>query len=290
MKTLIIGASGQVGRYLLKEFRSQMTVLGTYCSHKEKGLQYLDITDQTACDRLLRAERPTHILLPAAATNVDWCEENPDSCYQTNVKGVENISVVARDLGGCVVLFSTDHVFGESIHPYREEDPTCPLNVYARSKVQAEQVVQNCLPPHAYLIIRTGWVYGLEPQGKNFVTSLCRRISQGELVKVPEDQWGSPTYAYDLARVTLALVQQGKSGTYHVVGPEWMTRHHFAQAVCATFSVSEAAISPVNTTVLRQRASRPRKCRLATSKLQETLSLRLMAPNAGLRHMQQSQP
>lgn len=286
MKALIIGASGQVGRYLLRIFGSHMDALGTYCTQQEEGLCRLDITDQVECEKLLGEERPTHVLLPGALTHVDWCEDNPGRCYKVNVEGVKNVSAVARDLGSHLVLFSTDQVFSESEISYREEDLVSPLNVYARSKVLAEQVVREKLP-HSHLIIRAGWVYGLEWQGKNFVVSLRRRILEGESVAVPEDQWGSPTYAYDLAQATLALVRQGDCGTYHMVGPQWMTRYQFAQEVCRAFRLAEEAIRPVSTEVLGQRAPRPRKCRLDTAKFQKTVSLRTMTPWEGLRHMQE---
>jgi dTDP-4-dehydrorhamnose reductase len=286
MKALVIGASGQVGRYLLREFRSWMNTVGTYYAHPEEGLCRLDITDQAECERLLYEEHPTCILLPGAVTHVDWCEDNPEQCYRVNVAGVRNVSATARDLGSRLLLFSTDQVFSESDLAYREEDPVSPLNVYARSKVLAEQVVRELLPG-SHLIIRTGWVYGLERQGKNFVLALCRRILQGESVAVPEDQWGSPTYAYDLARATLTLVRQRACGTYHMVGPEWMTRYRFAQEVCRAFGFTKETVRPVSTEVLGQRAPRPRKCRLDTSKFQKAVSLHMRIPQEGLQHMQE---
>ena len=280
-----MGACGQVGRYLLEEFRPHMETIGTYCSYPEKGLCSLDITNREKCSSVLYEKRPTLILLPAAATHVDWCEDNEERCYQINVAAVRNVTAVARDLGSYLVLYSTDHVFNESEFPYSEEDPVAPINVYANSKVLGEQVVQDLLPS-SHLILRTSWVYGCEPRGKNFALGLRQRAARGELVAVPKDQWGSPTYACDLARATLALIVKGVYGTYHVVGPAWMTRYEFALEVCDVFGLDKGAVYPVSTESLGQRARRPRKCRLDTSKFQTTVTLRMRAPQEGLRHMQ----
>lgn len=289
MKALVIGASGQVGRYLLREFGAKMDAVGTWSSRQEEGLVHFDLADEAECARVLGALRPTHILLPGAVTHVDWCEDNAEWCYAVNVGGVRTVSAVARELGSQVVLFSTDQVFGESERPLREDDPVGPLNVYARSKVLAEEAVRAALP-ETHLIIRTGWVYGVDRQQKNFVYSLCRRVRAGESVAVVADQWGSPTYAYDLARATLALVSQGASGTYHVVGPEWMTRHAFAVEICRAFGLPETSVRGVPTEALGQRARRPRRCRLDATKFGKATAYPMTGPRLGLRHMQEDVP
>jgi dTDP-4-dehydrorhamnose reductase len=285
LKALVVGASGHVGRYLVREFAAAMETVGTYCHHREAGLLHLDIADPTQCGKLLRAEGPTHVVLAGAATHVDWCEDNAAACYAVNVEGVRNVTKVARELGSHVVLMSTDQVFGDSERPHREDDPVAPVNVYAKSKAFGEAVVRHSLP-HAHHIIRTAWVYGNDRQGKNFVMALCRRIAAGECVPVPEDQWGNPTYAHDVARATLALVRGGESGTCHVTGPACMSRFDFAGEVCRAFQLPERTIRPVKTERLGQRAPRPRRCCLDASKLGQLTSLRMRNPREGLRDMQ----
>ncbi|MBI3779559.1 MAG: NAD(P)-dependent oxidoreductase [candidate division NC10 bacterium] len=288
MKALIVGASGQVGRYLYGEFAARMPVAGTYCTHPEEGLRHLDITDRAECEAVVYEERPTHVLLPAAATHMDWCEAHRERCYAVNVEGVRHLCAPLKTIGSWLVLFSTDHVFGESGRALREDDPVSPLSVYAKSKVLAEEIVRSELP-NSHIIIRTSWVYGHERRGKNFVLTLRRRLAAGEDILVADDQSGSPTYAHDLARGACALVLHGAQGTYHVVGPEWMTRHQLALQVCAAFGLDSSAVRPVPSEALRQHAPRPKRCRLDTGKFHAAVSCHLCTTWQGLRQMREEE-
>lgn len=259
-----------------------MDVVGTYCHHAEPGLRPLDIRDQAACERLVGEVRPTHALLAAAATHVDGCEEDPAWCEAVNVEGVRWIAAAAKDVGAWLVFFSTDHVFGDSERAWREDDRVAPVNLYAHAKVRAEAVVRETLPAR-HLIVRTSWVYGRDPRGKNFVLSLVRRLRAGETVTVAEDQWGSPTFTRDLAGAVATLLRRGAGGTFHVVGPAWITRHAFAREACATFALDPLALRAVPTVALGQVAPRPRRCRLDTAKLVGETGYRLRPPDEGLR-------
>jgi dTDP-4-dehydrorhamnose reductase len=219
---------------------------------------------------------------------MDWCEEHPEHCYAVNVEGVRHVTNAVKTIGGSLVLFSTDHVFGESEHPRHEDDPVSPVSVYAKSKALAEEIVRSELP-QSHLIIRTSWVYGNEPHGKNFVLTVRRRVMSGEVISVSEDQWGSPTYARDLARGACALVLSGAQGTYHLVGPEWMTRHQLALGACAAFGLDSKAVRPVPSEVLRQAAPRPKRCRLDTEKFRAEVSYQFCAPSQGFKHMREEE-
>lgn len=289
MSTLIIGASGQVGGYLRRELHGASGLVTTYHTHKESGLRQLDIGNKRACEELLGSVRPDVILLPAAMTYVDGCENEPERCLNTNVTGVENVARVARELHSNLVLFSTDYVFsGRNTIAQTEEDPTAPVNFYAKSKVLAEDIVRRYMPSK-HLIIRTAWVYGHDSQQKNFVAGLRRRLSQGETVKVPVDQWGSPTYAADLAQVTSLMVESRHCGTYHVVGPDWMNRFDFANKICVVYELDNSRLKPVKTDDLGQRAARPRTCLLSSRKMENTLTFSMRNPDQGLSDMKNEQ-
>ena len=282
MNTLIIGGSGQVGGYLRRQFEPTTNLISTYYSHKQNGLRKLDIGNKQACEDLLGYFRPSLILLPAAMTYVDGCEKEPERCFATNVNGIENIARLAKELQSRLVFFSTDYVFsGRNPEPHEEEDPTGPINAYARSKVLAENIVRKYVPL-SHLIVRTAWVYGNDSQEKNFVTALCRRLHRGETIKVPADQWGSPTYAADLAQVTVHMIERCLTGTYHVVGPEWMTRYDFATAICTAYQLDKSRVKPVATEELNQAAARPRKCLLSCKKIAKALSFSMRSPAEGL--------
>lgn len=287
MRILIVGASGQVGSNLWQLFstRGYHTVVGTYFQHSYLGLRQLDMTDEQGTRSIFQEVQPEWTLLPAAQCHVDWCEDHEDESWRINVLAVEQIASLAQSLGSFLVFYSSDHVFsGLDRDIYTEEDPSSPLSIYARHKVEAEQRIRQLLPDR-HLIIRSGWVYGPELQGKNFVIRTVQRLRQGEKVIVASDQYGSPTYAEDLARATEAMLTPGLTGTYHAVGPEWMSRHRFAELIAQAYGLPVHSIRAAPTDQLQQRAPRSLRIRLSTKKIERDLPLKFRNPREGLEHL-----
>ena len=138
LKTLVIGASGLVGRYLLKEFSAIGEALGTFNKQKQDDLVQLDLAQPDAITRLSKDFRPDTILLPGALTNVDFCEENEALSQKVNLDGTCWVANCAEQLGARLVYFSTDYVFDGTAGPYAESDALNPINVYSRHKAAAE--------------------------------------------------------------------------------------------------------------------------------------------------------
>jgi dTDP-4-dehydrorhamnose reductase len=267
MRCLIVGASGQVGGQLAAACAATgWRWRGTAYRHGRPGLVPLDVRDRMAVEALVRFGRPDVIFLPAVRADVDRAEARPEKCFAVNVRGVVHVAAAARRVGARLVFFSTDHVFGESGQARSERDRVAPMNVYARSKVVAERWVRALLPDR-HLILRTSGVFGPERAGKNFVARAVRTLQAGELLRVPADQWGQPTFGPDLARVAVALVRRGCTGVWHVAGPESMTRLTFARLVAAVFGLRPSLILGLPTERLGQAARRPRFVRLARRKL-----------------------
>jgi dTDP-4-dehydrorhamnose reductase len=269
---LIIGASGQVGGVLLRALGTG--ACGTFSSHALPGLRALDIRRPKEVDALVDEFHPDVIFLCAAVTDVDWCEAHAEESAATNVDGLTYVGRAAKRVGANLVLFSTDYVFDGESGPYRETDRTNPICVYGKQKLLAEQVVPDAL------IIRTNGVYGWETQAKNFVCRLIDTLRAGRRMRVASDQFGSPTYAPDLAKTVLQLT--GSSGIFHVAGSEQMSRFEFAREAARVFDLDENLIEAVPTRALNQIAPRPLKAGLITGKLKSALSggregLRLMA-------------
>jgi dTDP-4-dehydrorhamnose reductase len=138
MRNLVLGASGQVGWSLW----SQVGGIGTYHRHPLPGLVPLDLRDGTLLRVLLRDVRPDVCYLSGAWTHVDGAEQHPAECRAVNVEPVVTVARELAFLGGMLVLFSTDHVFGTRENLWREDEPVAPASVYARSKVEAEEAVR----------------------------------------------------------------------------------------------------------------------------------------------------
>ncbi|MBI3786089.1 MAG: NAD(P)-dependent oxidoreductase [Deltaproteobacteria bacterium] len=283
MRVLIVGASGFVGTALRGAFGP--TCSGTYFQHAEPDLLPLDIRDRQAVEGLVGEIQPQLIIHPAAQPHVDWCEDHVDESYAVNVAGTLNVAHAARAVGARYFFFSTDYVFDGAAGPYGEQASPRPLNVYGRHKLEAEQRVAEVLPDH--LIIRVCGVYGWEKQAKNYVMGLLARSRRGEKTTPPSDQWGNPTYADNLAEAVCELATLPASGVLHVVGPEYLDRVRFSRLICEVFDLDPALLQPKTTAELYQRAARPLRGGLDTTKARSLLKTRLISPREGLQRMRQ---
>ncbi len=284
MKCLVIGASGQVGGALASLCAARgLPCLGTAHRNPQPGLASLDLRDGAAVANLVDRFGPDVVFLPAALTHVDHGETHPQECFAINVTGPGHVTRAVGRRGGMLVFFSTEHVFPEGPAAHAEDAPTAALSAYARSKVAAEERIRQLLPGR-HLILRTSWVYGPDVQGKNFVYRAVRTLAGGAELVVPQDQYGQPTYAPDLAATALALARDGHAGTFHVVGPEALTRLAFARLVAAVFDLDARHIRGVPTAQLNQAAPRPRHVQLERTKVCRALGHDpIRTPLAGLR-------
>lgn len=267
-RILLIGGSGQLGAALGEAFAPGHELMATAHDHPQPGQMTLNLGDADAVATLLRSQRPDVVLVAGAMCHVDRCEQEPDLCRRINVRGPAEVANYARQHGARVVFFSTDHVFDGSLSSYRESDAVHPLSVYAESKKEAEDAIREIVPVR-HLIVRTGWVYGPDPQRRNFILRLIDRVRQGDNVDVPSDQWGSPTYTQDLAQATRFLVDREEAGTFHATGPEYVDRVSLAQRVCDRFQLDATHVVPRPTAALGQSAQRSLRVLLDCSKLRD---------------------
>ncbi|MCI0343326.1 MAG: SDR family oxidoreductase [Planctomycetales bacterium] len=264
MKTLVIGASGQVGAQLEGALRARgHEVIATHRGRPASGTEPLDLRDEPAVARLLRRIRAEAVFCPAGATHVDGCEEDPAAARAANVTG----PLTAAEAAGPVpfVYFSTEYVFDGERGPYHEGDRPNPLSVYGRTKLEAEQALAARFP--RAVVVRTCGVFGPEPQGKNFVYQLRARLSRGERMRVPADQVSTPTYGPDLARACVDLVEGGAAGVVHVAGPIALSRAALAALACRALGLPESLLDPVPTAALGQKARRPLRAGLLVERL-----------------------
>jgi dTDP-4-dehydrorhamnose reductase len=196
-RLLVTGAGGQVGSALRDRLPR-----ASFLAHAD-----LDVSDAGAVRAALSAGDV--VVHTAAMTDVDGCERDPDRAFAINAAGAANVAAS----GARVILLSTDYVFdGRAQRAYREDDPTRPLSVYGRSKLEAERWV---LERPGNLVVRTSWVYGA---GRNFIRSILAAERGGTQLRVVDDQRGRPTWAGDLATALVHLLDQGAAGIVHVTG------------------------------------------------------------------------
>ncbi|MHB8573029.1 MAG: SDR family oxidoreductase [Candidatus Dormibacteria bacterium] len=288
MRTLVIGASGLLGWHLYREFASRGSVAGTYRERRVDGLEPLDVTSLESVESVLDAHRPELILVPAAIPNVDRCELEPDQTRSVNVDGLRNVLEAARPLGARVVFFSTDYVFDGESPPYTEDSQVNPLNEYARQKLAGEELVIGSGLPH--LVLRVTGLYGWERRGKNFVYRVLNTLRAGEVLTVPGDQVGTPTYVPDLCAAVARLVELNAGGVLHLAPTERLTRDAFARLIANTFGLDPDLVRAVPSSLAAQPARRPRDPWLDPARARELIGRGLVGATEGLVRMRASEP
>lgn len=268
MLALVIGGSGQIGGWLLRHLADRgHRALGTYATVPYPELHPLNAADRDAAARWVAAQKPDVLFYPAGFTWVDGCEKDPAKARASNLEEPLNLARAAADSGARFVYFSTDYVFDGTAGPDSEASPTNPPNEYGRAKLEAEHALAEALADRL-LVARTSWVYGPERQGKNFAYQLIRTLKADKPLTVPSDQRSSPSYGADVALAALRLAESGRSGLYHVAGPEVLSRPDFARSIARAFDLDSSLITSRPTAELPQGAARPLNGGLATARLE----------------------
>jgi dTDP-4-dehydrorhamnose reductase len=260
MKIFISGASGLVGGNCLHHFREQgEEVIGSYFSFPAPDTVFFDTLQSEHPDNFdLNGFRPDVIVHCGALTHVDYCEDHEEESYQKTVQSTRNLLDRARALNARLVYISTDYVFDGHEGPYTEDMPVKPLSVYARHKLEAEQMVLNEYPEGS-LVLRITNVYGKEIRNKNFVSRIVEQCMAGSklTLKLPVDQYATPVNARDVAKAMLLLLRDREKGIFHIASTDWMNRVELALTVLKYFPNAEYELFPMLTADLAQPAARP---------------------------------
>ena len=281
MKILLTGSNGLLGQKLLARLRQQPDVQVVATSrganrlaelHPNVPFVALDVTDAGQVQRVLAAERPTHVVHTAAMTNVDECELNPAPCWLQNVTATENIASACAVLDIHLTHLSTDFVFDGSHGPLAEEAVPAPISYYGASKLAAEKAVQSTAGLRC-AIARTVLVYGVLYGGgrTNIVLWVRDSLRAGKSIKVVDDQWRTPTLAEDLAQGCWLLARQSAQGIYHLSGDELLTPYAMALRVADYFGLAKSLIEKVDASTFSQPARRPARTGFIIDKARQEL-------------------
>lgn len=265
MKVLVTGVKGQLGYDVVNELKKR--------NHEAIGVDIseMDITDSNSVERVITKVKPDAVIHCAAYTAVDAAEENKELCMKVNAGGTENIAKVCKEIDAKMIYISTDYVFdGEGERPWKPEDGRAPLNVYGQSKYEGELAVEKYL--EKYFIVRIAWVFGVN--GNNFIKTMLKLGEAKDEISVVNDQIGSPTYTYDLARLLVDMVESDKYGKYHATNEGLCTWYEFACEIFKQAGV-EVKVEPVTSDMFPSKAKRPHNSRMEKSKLDENGFVRL---------------
>ena len=256
MKVLVTGVKGQLGHDIVKECeRRNIGVVGV-------DIDEMDITNPAQVEEVIKGAKVDAVIHCAAWTAVDKAEDEAEICRKVNKEGSENIARVCEELDIPMMYFSTDYVFnGRGEKPWMEYEKREPLNVYGQTKYEGELAVEKL---EKYFIIRISWVFGVN--GNNFIKTMLRLGKERGKVSVVNDQIGSPTYTYDLAKLCVDMIQTDKYGIYHATNQGYCSWYEFA---CEIFKQAgmNVRVEPVDSTVFPSKAIRPKNSRMNQSEL-----------------------
>ena len=273
LRLAVTGLTGQVVSALIERAPRDMEIIAL-------GRPVLDLGVRNAVLASLRHAGCDAIVNAAAYTQVDKAESEPERAMLVNGVGAGNVAEAAAELCAPLLHLSTDYVFDGALdRAYREDDPTCPLTAYGRSKLAGEEQIAARHQNH--LILRTAWVYS--PFGVNFVKTMLRLGAERDEVGVVADQWGNPTNALDIADALFALARRliansspNLRGVFHLAGSGEAT---WADVAEQTFAVAErlgrkpVRVKRIATADYPTPARRPANSRLDTAKLRENFGL-----------------
>ncbi len=274
MRLVITGGSGLLGNKLVRlAGQAGHEVQATYNTHPVEGAnaQYLDLTNETMVNRVIRESQADAVIHAACITDVDFCEQDPDSATRVNGTATGIIADACRKSRSFLVYVSTDYVFDGQRGHYKEEDVPSPINEYGRSKLLGEIQVQE----HAadFCIARTSVVYGWGREHRpNFATWVYQRLRKGERLDVVADQHVSPTLNSHLARMLLEVAERRIRGFLHVAGATRLSRYEFAARLARAFKFDERLLNAVKSESINWRARRPFDSSLNVGKALEILN------------------
>lgn len=259
MRVLVTGTKGQLGFDVINELSKR--------GHEGVGvdIEEMDITDAAAVSKGITEAKVDAVIHCAAYTAVDKAEENVDVARLVNKTGTENIAVVCKELDIPMMYISTDYVFnGEGTRPWEPDDLREPLNVYGQTKYEGELAVTENV--EKFFIVRIAWVFGIN--GHNFVRTMLNLAKTHDHLTVVNDQAGSPTYTFDLARLLVDMIETDRYGFYHATNEGFCTWYEFA---CEIFKIAGISIDvkPVTSDQYPTPAKRPHNSRMSKKKLAE---------------------
>ncbi|MBI2598237.1 MAG: SDR family oxidoreductase [Candidatus Diapherotrites archaeon] len=270
MKVLITGGNGFLGKKITNIFSENL--INVVCTHRirEYGHVPLDVTDKKAVLKTIKKYAPDVVIHTAAITKVDWCEIHEKETYKVNLIGTENIAQACKLSSAILAFISTDYVFdGTKKGKYVESSRTNPINVYGKSKLEAEKFIQNYLDN--FLICRVTVLYGYNDKNDKlcYPMHVIKSLSEKKPFYCFAEQYSNPTLINDIGKGLLKLLENGQKGIFNMTGGENINRFEFAKKIAKVFDLDSSLLIKSSWKNFNVKAKRPLFLDIDLSKLRK---------------------
>lgn len=282
MKLLITGSNGLLGQKIVKrclkkniDFIATSKGLNRNPNCPDSNYFSLDITIQQEVDEIIQRFQPSAIIHTAAITNVDYCEDHPEECHLVNVKATGFLFNAATQNNIHFQLLSTDFVFDGEHGPYEETDSVNPLSVYAKSKVEGEEILLKSDYKN-WSIARTIIVYGTGEglSRSNMILWALDALPKNQTMNIVNDQFRAPTWADDLAYGCVEIILRSQTGIFHLSGPETLSISDIVIRIANKINCDPSLVHQISSSTLNQAAKRPPKTGFILKKANTLLDYR----------------
>ena len=295
MKTVLFtGATGLLGRYFFKSPPASYKLVGTYnknSSIKNKDFFKLDITNKNEVLSLFKKVSPDIVIHAASLGNIDYCEAHKKEAEDVNVKGTDNVLYACRKIGAKIIFTSSNAVYDGEKPPYSENSPTNPLDVYGKTKVKGEKLVEKSGVP--FVILRLMTMYGWPEKGGrgNPAVWVIGEVKNKRKINVVSDIYNNHLYAGQAADAVWKVIKGNrKNEIYNIAGEDCVSRFELALKVAEVFKLDVPLITPVKSNFFKSIAKRPRNTCFNTSKAQKELKYKPLNIMSGLKLMKNERP
>ena len=254
-RVVVTGAGGQLGRLLVPAAQRAGASVIAFGSRPKPGVDVaVDLAERDAATDALRATMAGVVIHAAACTDVDGIEREPWRGERSNTQATQNVADACKDAGAYLIAVSTDMVFpGDGGAPYAEDAPPAPISAYGRSKLRAEHAVLQADP--GFAVARTAWLYG--GAGKHFPRTVLSVLRDRGAMEVVDDEFGSPTFAGDLAEALVALASRRGEGIFHLINDGRASRFVLAREAAKIAGFEPEQVSPISTSSFLERNPLP---------------------------------
>ena len=287
----VTGITGLLGNALVQQNMAKHNIAGIYIGdyfikdHRKVRYSIIDVRNKSKVEKIFKEIKFDIVIHTAGIANVDYCQDNFQEAYESNVLGTKNIVDLCRKYDIRLFFISTNAIFDGKNPPYKETDKANPINNYGKIKLECERLILDSMDN--FIIVRPILMYGwhLKYERPNFVTWLLESAKAKKRINLVTDVYENPLLSYQCADAIWQLIERDKKGIYHIAGRDILNRHEVGLAVFDIFGLDKKLISAVDSSYFSGLAPRPKGTFYLTEKLERELGFKPLGFEEGLKYM-----